>query len=100
VVAGPVAFLDELWFRGFLQARIGSVTSKLPSWLATALLFAAYGAPFGSVPTVAFRLLLGLVLGAIATRPGNVPLVLIARTVTAIAIAFLIQGSLETSLIV
>jgi membrane protease YdiL (CAAX protease family) len=99
-VAAPVAFLDELWFRGVLQQRLQAVTSRRTSWLATALLFVAYGEPFGTVTSLAFRMVVGLVLGAIAARPGNLPLVLVARTLMAVAIALVIPGSIETSLIV
>ena len=96
----PVALLDELWFRGLLQQ---SLTRALPNswgWVATAAIFAAYGAPFGTLSTFVFRSAYGLVLGFVATRRENLPASLVARTAMTVALVVLLPGLAATSLIV
>ena len=99
-VAGPVAFLDELWFRGILQTRIARLTSPGVAFLVTAALFTAYGAPFGPPGILPFRLALGLMLGSIAIREDRLLLALGSRTAIAIAFVVLSPGLLGTSLVV
>jgi len=89
LVLGPAALLDEFWFRGVLQDRLAHIMSARWSWLATAILFVSYGAPFGTLPDLLFRSAYGLTLGALATRRENLPLVLLARTAMAVALVLL-----------
>ena len=100
LVVAPVAFLDEFWFRGILQRGLASVTSAKWGWLATAVLFAAYGAPFATPATFLFRCAYGLAFGALAMRRENLPVVFLARTGMAVAIAAFNPGLVGNALIV
>lgn len=99
LVVAPVAFLDEFWFRGLLQRALASVTSTKWGWLATSAIFAAYGAPFCTPATFAFRAAYGLALGALAMRRENLPVVLLARTGMVVAIAALNPSLVGTGLL-
>ncbi len=96
----PVALLDELWFRGILQGSIARLTSAPSGWIATAVLFAAYGEPFGTPSTLLFRIALGLAFGALAMRRENLPVTLVARTAITAALLALSPGLAATSLLV
>lgn len=100
VVLAPVALLDEFWFRGVLQGTLARATSAEWGWLGTAVLFVAYGAPFGNGITLLFRMAYGLAFGALAMRRENLPVSLVARTVMTVALLALSPGLAGTSLIV
>ncbi|HYM40905.1 MAG TPA: CPBP family glutamic-type intramembrane protease [Thermoplasmata archaeon] len=99
-ILAPIALLDELWFRGFLQQGLAGATTARQGWLATAVLFVAYGAPFGTPTVLLFRAAFGVTLGALAMRPVNLPAALVARTVMAVALVALAPGLSGASLIV
>ncbi len=100
LVLAPAAFLDELWFRGILQGAVARVTSAPGGWLATVVLFAAYGSPFSTLSAILVRLGVGVVLGALAIRRENVPAVLIARPLVVAALVALSPGLAGTSVLV
>ena len=95
-----MALLDEFWFRGVLQGTLARATSAEWGWLGTAVLFVAYGAPFGNGITLLFRMAYGLAFGALAMRRENLPVSLVARTVMTVALLALSPGLAGTSLIV
>jgi hypothetical protein len=100
LIVAPVAFLDEFWFHGLFQRGLAGVTSAKWGWIATAAIFAAYGAPFCTPATFAFRSAYGLALGALAMRRENLPVVLLARTGMVVAIAALNPGLVGSGLLV
>jgi membrane protease YdiL (CAAX protease family) len=100
VVLVPVTLLDELWFRGILQRELSGLTSSRWGWLATAALFAAYGAPFGNAIAILFRAGYGLSAGAIVMRPQNVPVALASRMALVVALVLLNPTLVGTSVIV
>lgn len=85
----PVALLDEIWFRGILQASISRVTAGPSGWIATAAIFAAYGAPFSTPAGFLFHAAYGFLLGALAVRRDNLPITLLARTAMVVVLALL-----------
>ncbi len=99
-VVAPVALLDELWFRGVLQGQLAASTSRLGAFLAVLVLFVAYGAPFGGLNVLAFRAGFGVAFGLVAVRRRNLPLVLVARVLMALALVLLVHAALGTSVIV
>jgi hypothetical protein len=88
----PSAFLDEFWFRGILQSRLAAAGTRNLGWLVTLALFVAYGAPFGNVYTLLFRMGYGAVFGAVAMGRGNLPVTLAGRTLLAIALIVVAPG--------
>lgn len=100
LVLAPAALLDEFWFRGILQGSIARVTSAPSGWIATVVLFAAYGEPFGTATALLFRVGLGLTFGALAMRRENVPVTLVARTALTVGLLALNPGLAATSLLV
>jgi membrane protease YdiL (CAAX protease family) len=85
----PSAFLDEFWFRGILQRGLSQAAS--PGWgaLATVLLFASYGAPFGDLNALLFRAAYASVFGVLAIRRQNLLVLLVARTAMTAALLVL-----------
>jgi membrane protease YdiL (CAAX protease family) len=96
----PSAFLDEFWFRGVVQGGVARISS--PTWgaVATVLLFASYGVPFGGLNPLLFRAAVASVLGAVAIRRQNLLVTLVARTAMTAALALLIPSVTGTSLLV
>ncbi len=99
-ILAPVALLDEFWFRGILQGELAGATSASWGWLATAGIFAAYGAPFATPSTFLFRLGYGVVLGTLAIHRENVPAVMVARTAMVVALVALSPALASTSILV
>lgn len=83
-VASTVAFLDEYWFRGVLQAQMVAVSTPLEGGLGTALLFAVFAAPMGDPFLITYRAGLGLVLGYLVWRHRLLSLALATRVVAAV----------------
>lgn len=99
-VVAPVALLDELWFRGILQGQLAATISRPGAFLAVLVLFVAYGAPFGGLNVLAFRFAFGFAFGLVAVRRRNLPIVLSARVLLAVALVLLVHAALGTSVIV
>ena len=96
----PVALLDEVWFRGILQTSVSRVTAAPSAWVATAILFAAYGAPFSTPAGLVFRTGYGFLLGVLAIRQENLPITLVARTAMVAILAVLSPAVVGSGLLV
>ncbi len=96
----PAVLVDELWFRGVLQGEVAGATSAAWGWLATAAIFAAYGAPFGGLSAFLVRLVIGIVLGALAIRRENVAATLIARALMVAALVAFNPALTGTSVVI
>ena len=100
LVLGPVALLDEFWFRGLLQGEAARLTSAPVAWIAVAVMFAAYGVPFGTPAALLFRAGYGVLLGALAMRRDNLPITLVARIGFVLAVLAVNAGLAGTALFV